>query len=77
MMQAFRDASPSIHLTPLSTTIEKGEQEENRILFAGSVIALRNQRGHELAVADAPDKCLDHLSLASMLIRRLEESGFK
>ena len=41
MMQAFRDASPSIHLTPLSTTIEKGEQEENRILFAGSVIALR------------------------------------
>lgn len=77
MMQAFAAESPVIQLTALSTSSQKDEQRGFQFLFSGSVLAIRNPRGHEYNVVDSPDKCLDHLNLASMLLRRLEESGFK
>lgn len=77
MMAAFANDVPLIQLTPLKTLSEKDEQKGFQFLFAGSMLAIRNPRGHEHSVIDSPDKCLDHLSLASLLIRRLEESGFK
>lgn len=77
MMQAFSIEAPLVKLTLLSTVSEKDEQKGFQFLFAGSVLAIRNPRGHEYALSDSPDKCLDHLSLASLLLRRLEESGFK
>ena len=45
-------------------------------LFSLSVMAIRNPRGHEVNLSDGPDKCLDHLAFASLLLRRLEQSGF-
>ena len=77
MMQVFAGDNPTIQLTPLSNESEKDEQKGFQFLFAGSVMAIRNPRGHEFAVTDSPDKCLDHLALASLLLRRLDESGFK
>ncbi len=77
MMRAFNKDSPLVQLTPLANTSDKDEQEGYRFLFTGSVVAIRNPRGHEVALQDTPDQCLDHLSLASLLLRRLEESGFK
>jgi uncharacterized protein (TIGR02391 family) len=77
MLQAFAVKSPLIQLTPLCTTSERDEQMGYQFLFAGSVLAIRNPRGHEFGVVDSPDKCLDHLSLVSLLLRRLEEAGFK
>ncbi len=77
MMQAFADASPAIQLTHLETASERDEQKGFQFLFAGSVLAIRNPRGHEVALPDGPDRCLDHLSLASLLLRRLDESGYK
>lgn len=77
MMQAFAEASPAVQLTPLGTVSERDEQKGFQFLFAGSVLAIRNPRGHEVALSDGPDRCLDHLSLASLLLRRLDESGFK
>ena len=77
MMQVFPEASPVIQLTPLSSTSERDEQKGFQFIFAGSVLAIRNPRGHEVSLPDSPDQCLDHLSLVSLLLRRLEESGFK
>ncbi len=77
MMQAFAVETPLVRLTPISNTSEKDEQKGFQFLFAGSVLAIRDPRGHEYNVVDSPDKCLDHLNLASMLLRRLEEAGFK
>lgn len=77
MMQAFSGTSPAIQLTPLLTTSERDEQKGFKFLFAGSVLAIRNPRGHEVSLPDGPDQCLDHLSLASLLLRRLDESGFR
>ena len=75
MMSAFSEVSPLISLTPRSSTSEKDEQRGYKFLFAGAIVAIRNPRGHEYAVRDTPDECLDHLALASTLLRRLEATG--
>ncbi|MCX6094062.1 MAG: TIGR02391 family protein [Candidatus Bipolaricaulota bacterium] len=75
MLRAFDEASPLVQLTSLSTQSETDEQHGYRFIFAGSVMAIRNPRGHKHSVVDTPDQCLDHLALASMLLRRLEEAG--
>lgn len=75
MMQAFPETSPLVSLTRCSSVTEKDEQKGYQFLFAGSVLGIRNPRGHDL-VRDTPDQCLDHLSLASLLLRRLEQAGF-
>ena len=76
MMAAFQDNSPSIKLTPLSNQSEQDEQKGYQFLFAGSALAIRNPRGHEYGIKDDIDTCLDHLSLASIFIRRLEQSNY-
>lgn len=77
MMNSLNDTSPLVRLTPCATVSEKDEQKGFQFLFAGSILAIRNPRGHEYDVIDSPDTCLDHLSLASLLLRRLEQSGHK
>lgn len=76
-MQTFSADKPIIRLTPLSSTSEIDEQKGYQFVFAGAMLAVRNPRGHEHSLSDTPDKCLDHLTLASLLLRRLEDAGFK
>lgn len=76
MMSAFNENRPPIQLNALSNVSEKDEQMGYKHLFAGSIWAVRNPRGHEYAVHDSIDECLDHLSLASLLLRKLENAGF-
>ncbi len=76
MMQVFDEAKPLLKLTPLSNQSEIDEQKGYRFLFSGAVMAIRNPRGHEVNITDDPDTCLDHLAFASLLLRRLEQSGF-
>jgi uncharacterized protein (TIGR02391 family) len=71
MMAAFSEANPRIRLTNLLTTSEIDEQSGFKFIFAGSMTAIRNPRGHDIK-ADSIDLCLDHLSLASVLVRTLE-----
>jgi uncharacterized protein (TIGR02391 family) len=77
MMTAFNENSPKLPLTALKTTSEKDEQQGYKFMFVGGVLAIRNRRGHEHSVVDDPDLCLDHLSFVSMLLRRLEQAGYK
>lgn len=72
MMAAFAEANPKIRLTALSTQSEIDEQSGFKFIFAGSMSAIRNPRGHEIST-DPIDRCLDHLSFASVLLRRLED----
>ncbi|RUU24081.1 TIGR02391 family protein [Mesorhizobium sp. M6A.T.Ca.TU.002.02.2.1] len=71
MMNAFNEKGPKIQLTDLATVSEKDEQIGYRYIFAGTMAGIRNPRGHENLV-DPIDLCLDHLSLASVLMRRLD-----
>ena len=77
MMAAFNDQAPPIRLSPLSTDSEKNEQRGFQFIFAGSVMAIRNPRGHDYKIRDNIDDCLDHLSLVSLLLRRIEKAGYR
>lgn len=77
MMKVFGGTNPAIALNPGMTTSEKNEQDGYKFLFAGAMLGVRNPRGHSTSVTDDPDTCLDHLSLASMLLRRLDETGLR
>jgi uncharacterized protein (TIGR02391 family) len=77
MMAVFSETSPLLKLNPCGTASEKDEQKGFQFLFAGSIMAIRNPRGHEYAMHDSPDECLDHLALASLLLRRLQAAGHK
>lgn len=72
MMAALNEANPKIKLTPLVTLSDVDEQKGYRFVFAGAMSAIRNPRGHEINI-DPIDRCLDHLSFASVLLRRLED----
>ena len=72
MMAAFTENNPKIKLTAMNTTSETDEQMGFKFIFAGSMSAIRNPRGHDITT-DPIDRCLDHLSLASVLLRRLED----
>ena len=76
MMEALKEATPLIQLTPLTNDTEKNEQEGYKFIFAGSMMAIRNPRGHEHTISDDVDTCLDHLTLVSHLIRRLAQAGY-
>jgi uncharacterized protein (TIGR02391 family) len=72
MMAALSETNPKIKLTALSTQSEIDEQIGYKHVFAGAMSAIRNPRGHDINI-DPIDRCLDHLSFASVLLRRLED----
>ncbi len=72
MMNALSETAPKIKLTPLSSQSEIDEQMGYKHVFAGAISAIRYPRGHEINL-DPIDRCLDHLSFASVLLRRLED----
>jgi uncharacterized protein (TIGR02391 family) len=72
MMSVFAVETAKIKLTSLSSQSEIDEQKGYQFLFSGAVMAIRNPRGHEVEISDDLDTCLDHLSFASLLLRRLE-----
>ncbi len=78
MMAAFNGgASAQVKLNAFKTASDEDEQEGYRFVFAGSMRGIRNPRAHEVVIVDDPDTCLDHLSLVSLLLRRLEQAGYK
>ena len=76
MMKVFKEDSPILQITPLTTITEKDEQEGYKFIFAGSVLAIRNPRGHE-NISDDTETCLEHLSIVTHLLRRLEKAGYE
>lgn len=77
MLAVFDKNKPLIKLNSLLSQSEQDEQEGYRFMFSGAVQGIRNPGGHEIELSDDPDVCLDHLAFASLLLRRLERSGFK
>lgn len=75
MMSAFAGSGP-LKLNPLLTESEKDEQKGFQFMLAGAMSAVRNPRGHEFDMFDPTETCLDHLSLASLFIRKIEEAGY-
>lgn len=74
MMAAFDPKTPRIQLNDLLSMSDNDEQLGFRHVFAGVMSGIRNPRGHdnEIDRPDTIDLCLDHLSIASVLLRTLE-----
>lgn len=77
MMEALGGTSPAVRVNPMLTASQQDEQKGYSFLFAGSILGIRNPRGHEYDLQDDVDLCLDHLSLASLLLRKLSDAGYK
>jgi uncharacterized protein (TIGR02391 family) len=75
MLKAFGGTPPKLKVNGLASATDESEQEGYRFLFAGTMAAIRNPKGHRVGIRDDPDKCLDQLGLISLLLRRLEEAG--
>lgn len=75
MMSALAESGP-IKINGLLTDSEKDEQRGYQFILAGAMSALRNPRGHEFDYFDQVETSLDHLSLASMIMRKLEEAKY-
>ena len=74
MMKVFNEKGPLIKLNALSTESEENEQKGFKFIFAGFATGIRNPRAHATDYPETIDQCLDHLSLASLLLRKLEAS---
>lgn len=77
MMRVFGGTPPKLPLNPCMTPSEQNEQEGFKFIFAGTMAGIRNPRGHKSGVMDDPDTCLDHLGLASLLLRKLDDAGLR
>jgi uncharacterized protein (TIGR02391 family) len=77
MMKAFDQENPILAVNGMTTDSDKDEQFGYRFMFAGAQSGIRNPRGHEIDVADTPDLCLDHLAIASVLLRKLDDAGLR
>ena len=75
MMKAFNKKSPKIKLNNLASVSDKDEQEGYKFIFGGTMQGIRNPRAHGSDISDAPDQCLDYLSLASLLLKRIDRSN--
>ena len=73
MMKAFNKKSPKIKLNNLDLMSDKNEQEGYMFIFGGAMRGIRNPRGHD-DISDTPDQCLDYLSFASLLLRKIDRS---
>ena len=77
MMDVFNETKPTLRINNLATDSEEDEQRGYRHMFAGAIAGIRNPRGHAADVTDTPDQCLDYLSLASLLLRRLDDAALR
>jgi uncharacterized protein (TIGR02391 family) len=77
MTRVFNRDNPVLKINSLLTDSHRDEQFGYMYMFAGAQSAIRNPRGHDTEVVDSPDACLDHLSIASVLIRKLDEAGLR
>ena len=74
MMSAFNEENPKIALNMLCSPSKQDEQKGYRHIFAGSISGNRNPRAHSTTFPETMDECLDHLSIASALMRKIDNS---
>jgi len=74
MNQAFGcdNRNPIIQFNDLSSDAERDEQRGLMFLYKG-IVKIRNRKAHDNVLLDEPNRAIEYLALASLLIRLLEE----
>jgi uncharacterized protein (TIGR02391 family) len=73
MEHAFSIDKPKIKLNKLITPSERDEQIGFMLIFSGVALGIRNPKAHENIEQRDPHKTLGYLSLASLLMRKIDE----
>jgi len=72
----IENRTPHIKFNSLSNTEERDEQKGIMFLFKG-IVGIRNRKAHDNVILDSPDRAVEYLGLASLLMRLLDLSvGF-
>ena len=74
MFTVFSPKGPILKFNELQTETHKSEQQGMMYLYAGTMLALRNPRAHEL-VEDHPERALEYLGLLSLLAKSLDQAS--
>lgn len=80
MAKAFgddRDPNPHVRLADVSTASGRNIQSGFRFIFMGAVRGIRNPDAHELFEPVSEEEAFEELSLASMLMRRLDDASVR
>ena len=64
---------PIIKFNKLQSIEEKNEQKGIMFLFKG-IVAIRNRKAHDNVILDSPERAIEYLGLASLLMRLLNLS---
>jgi uncharacterized protein (TIGR02391 family) len=73
MMEAFNEKEAKIKLNQMTTQPKEDEQSGFKHIFAGLMSGVRNPRAHD-SWPESIDECLDNLSLASLLLRKIDNA---
>ena len=73
MAKVFDVNNPIIKLNELIADTDISEQEGFKFLFMGATIGIRNPKAHDNIIQTDPFRTLEYLSLASLLMKRVEE----
>lgn len=74
MTTVFSVKKPALQLNELKSKSDKDEQQGFMHIFQGAMIGIRNPKAHDIVEQKDPIKTLEYLALASLLLRRIEES---
>lgn len=74
MSTVFSPKNPILRLNDLQDQSDTDEQEGFMLLFMGAMTGIRNPKGHDVVNQKDPTRTIEYLSLASLLVRRAEES---
>jgi uncharacterized protein (TIGR02391 family) len=76
MNRAFgiENQKPVILFNKLKTSAEKDEQKGMMFLFKG-IVCIRNRKAHDNVLLGNPERAVEYLALASLLMRLLDEFG--
>lgn len=74
MLTSFSPNKPVLKINKLKTTSDENEQEGFMHIFAGSMHGIRNPRGHDDKIYDAPKTAIEYICLASLLAKRIDKT---
>jgi uncharacterized protein (TIGR02391 family) len=73
MSSVFNEDKPIIKINALRNASDRDEQEGFKFLFMGAQIGIRNPNAHGNIVQTDPYRTLEYLSLASLLMKRIQD----
>jgi uncharacterized protein (TIGR02391 family) len=74
MERVFNENKPILQLNELLDQSDKNEQKGFKLMFMGSQMGIRNPKAHENVKQEDPNRTLEYLSMASLLMKRIDES---